>query len=134
MGATNEFLARIPRRSDGKRYWPPELKARIVAETPLEGETVKAVANRYEVIPTTVSDWRRMAREGKLVLPNLDGLDFVPVLIEEPKLPAPVPNAIRHCHWHADAYPATWSLSKKYPFFAAIRSSDRSVRYTELFE
>jgi transposase-like protein len=91
MGATNEFLARIPRRSDGKRNWPPELKARIVAETLLEGETVKAVANRYEVTPTTVSDWRRMAREGKLVLPNLDGMDFVPVLIAEPKIPAPVP-------------------------------------------
>lgn len=91
MGATNEFLARIPRRSDGKRNWPPELKARIVAETLFEGETVKAVANRYEVTPTTVSDWRRMAREGKLVLPNLDGMDLVPVLIEEPKIPAPVP-------------------------------------------
>ena len=33
MGATNEFLARIPRRADGKRNWPIELKARIVAET-----------------------------------------------------------------------------------------------------
>jgi transposase-like protein len=91
MGATNEFLARIPLRSDGKRNWPPELKALIVAETLLEGETVKAVASRYEVTPTTVSDWRRMAREGKLVLPNLDGMDFVPVLIEEPKISAPVP-------------------------------------------
>ena len=82
MGATNEFLARVPRRSDGKRDWPPELKARIVAETLIEGETVNAVAKRYELIPSTVSDWRRMARQGKLVLPNLDGMDFVPVEIE----------------------------------------------------
>jgi transposase len=37
MGATSEFLARVPRRSDGKRDWPPELKARIVAETLIEG-------------------------------------------------------------------------------------------------
>ena len=62
MGATSEFLAREPRRADGKRTWPPELKARIVAETLIEGETVNAVAKRYELIPSTVSDWRRMAR------------------------------------------------------------------------
>jgi len=84
MGATSEFLAMVPRRSDGKRDWPPELKARIVAETLIEGETVNAVAKRYELIPSTVSDWRRMARQGKLILPNLDGMDFVPVEIEAP--------------------------------------------------
>ncbi|MFA8387835.1 MAG: transposase [Pelagibaca sp.] len=91
MGATSEFLARVPRRSDGKRNWPPELKARIVAETLIEGETVNAVAKRYELIPSTVSDWRRMARQGKLVLPNLEGMDFVPVGIEAP---APVAEAL----------------------------------------
>ncbi len=90
MGATSEFLAMVPRRVDGKRDWPPELKARIVAETLIEGETVKAVAKRYELIPSTVSDWWRMARQGKLVLPNLDGMDFVPVEVEAP---APVPVA-----------------------------------------
>ncbi len=89
MGATSEFLARVPRRADGKRDWPPELKARIVAETLIEGETVNAVAKRYELLPSTVSDWRRMARQGKLVLPNLEGMDFVPVEIE-----APVPSAL----------------------------------------
>ena len=88
MGATSEFVAMVPRRSDGKRNWPPELKARIVAETLIEGETVNAVARRYELIPSTVSDWRRMARQGKLVLPNLDGMEFVPVEIETPALAA----------------------------------------------
>lgn len=29
MGATNEFLARVPRRADGKRDWPSELKAHM---------------------------------------------------------------------------------------------------------
>ncbi len=82
MGATSEFLATVPRRADGRRSWPPELKAHVVAETLIEGETVKAVAKRYELIPSTVSDWRRMARQGTLVLPNLDGMDFVPVEIE----------------------------------------------------
>ncbi len=94
MGATSEFLARVPRRADGKRNWPAELKARIVAETLIEGETVNAVAKRYELIPSTVSDWRRMARQGKLVLPNLDGMDFVPVEIEAPApLAQPLPVA-----------------------------------------
>ncbi|MEY8117816.1 transposase [Falsihalocynthiibacter sp. BN13B15] len=93
MEATNEFLTRIPRGSDGKRRWPLELKARIVAETLIEGATVNGVAKRYGLIPSSVSDWRRMARTGKLVLPNLDGMDFVPVQIEGPKplevVPAP---------------------------------------------
>ena len=61
-----------------------------MAETLIEGATVKAVDKRYELIPSTVSDWRRMARMGKLVLPNLDGMDFVPVRIEEPRLPTAV--------------------------------------------
>ena len=65
-----------------------------MAETLIEGETVNAVAKRYELIPSTVSDWRRMARQGKLVLPNLDGVDFVPVEIEAPApLAHPLPAA-----------------------------------------
>ena len=61
MEARNEFLARIPRSSDGKRRWPLELKARIVAETLIEGATVNGVAKRYGLIPSSVSDWRRRA-------------------------------------------------------------------------
>ena len=95
MKATSEFLARVPRRADGKRNWPSELKARVVAETLIEGETVKAVAQRYELIPSTVSDWRRMARQGKLVLPNLVGMDFVPVEVEAPA-PVAQPLAVTY--------------------------------------
>ena len=49
MGATSEFLAIVPRRGDGKRHWPPELRAQIVAETLIEGKTGNAVAKRYEL-------------------------------------------------------------------------------------
>jgi transposase len=62
MEAMNELLARIPRGSDGRRRWPLELKARIVVETLIEGATVNGVAKRYGLIPSSVSDWRRMAR------------------------------------------------------------------------
>jgi transposase len=51
MEATNEFLTRIPHRSDGKRRWPLKLKALIVAETLTEGATVSGVAKRYEIAP-----------------------------------------------------------------------------------
>lgn len=94
MGATSEFLARLPRRSDSKRDWPPELKARIVAETLIEDETANAVAKRNELIHSTVSDCRRMARQDKLVLPKLDSMDFVAVEIEAPApVVQPLPTA-----------------------------------------
>lgn len=92
MEAMNEFLTKIPRGPNGKRRWPLDLKARIVAETLIKGATVNGVAQQYDLMPSSLSGWRRMAREGKLVLPNLDGMDFVPVLIEEPNPPAPVPG------------------------------------------
>jgi len=71
MVASSEFLTRIPRRLDGKRNWPIELKARIVAETLVKGATVEGVAKRYKLKPSRISGWRRMARDGELVLPDL---------------------------------------------------------------
>ncbi len=89
MVATSELLTRIPHRPDGKRNWPIELKARIVAETLVKGVTVEGVAKRYKLKPSRISGWRRMARDGELVLPNLDGMDFVPVQIEVSRPPDP---------------------------------------------
>ena len=71
----------------GRRRWPDEVKARIVAESFLPGARVGDVARRHDVVPSQRTTWRRLAREGRLALPwDFAGEPepgFVPLMVED---------------------------------------------------
>jgi len=87
MCATNAFLRSlgVEVHASGQRRWPDEVKAQVVAQTLRPGATVNAVAARYGIRPNQLSAWRRMAKDGDLVLPadERDGDEavFAPLVV-----------------------------------------------------
>ncbi|MEB3421667.1 transposase [Salipiger marinus] len=71
MFAKNSFLTALGVEvfDSGQRRWPEHVKAQAVAETL---EPVSGVTARYEIMPSQLTSCRRLAKEGKLVLPAVE--------------------------------------------------------------
>ena len=75
----------------GRRGWPDVVKAAIVAESFEPGAKVSAVARRHGLSPQHLTGWRRLAREGRLVLPSSGQEPFSRLVVGDP--PAVPPEA-----------------------------------------
>jgi transposase len=73
---------------------PNEVKAKIVSEGLRPGTTVNEVAQRYGLRANSLSTWRTMARQGKLILPAPeDAIEFAAVIVDPPVSELP-PTAV----------------------------------------
>ena len=85
METTLEFLTVTKPRREVNRHWPDEVKAKIVSESLRPGTTVNEVAQRYGLRANSLSTWRTMARQGKLILPAPESaVEFAAVIVDPP--------------------------------------------------
>jgi transposase len=84
-----------------RRTWSAEDKARIVAETLNEGETVCAVARRHGLSPQQLFGWRRQARQSAAAVENAVP-KFVPAVVEATPLASVAPRRRHKRIGHAD--------------------------------
>ena len=79
------FVGEIISGGKGHRRWPNAVKGQIVAETFVPGVSVKEVARRHDLQPNHLSTWRRLAKDGKLVIPELAEADFAAIIVSGPE-------------------------------------------------
>tara|TARA_R110000868_G_scaffold399591_1_gene673461 strand:- start:11536 stop:11946 length:411 start_codon:yes stop_codon:yes gene_type:complete len=99
MFAKSSFLTALGVEvfASGQRRWPDHVKAQAVAETLEPGATVSGVAARYEIMPSQLTAWRRLAKDAKLVLPavEIDDPVFAPLVVRDETTTAPEPERHR---------------------------------------
>jgi len=78
----------------GRRTWPDWKKAEIVLESHEPSTRVCDVARRHGLAPQHLSTWRRLARDGKLPMPDVsaDLVSFAEIQISEQVEAAPTPS------------------------------------------
>ncbi len=77
----------------GRRRWPDDLKARIVAESFQEGVRVCDVARRHGLAAQHLSTWRGLARDGKLALNVSDETCYAALVLDEQPAARSSPDA-----------------------------------------
>lgn len=96
METSLEFLTTRKPGREAHRHWPDEIKAKIVSESLRPGTTVNEVAQRYGLRANSLSTWRTMARQGKLILPAPeDAIEFAAVIVDPPVSEPPTKSASR---------------------------------------
>ena len=71
-----------------RREWPAEVKARILAETYMPGETVSAVARRHGLRVDQLFSWRKLARRAAEAEGG-EAMSFAPVVVAPARPAAP---------------------------------------------
>ena len=90
----------------GRRNWPDEIKGQIVAESFSSDVSVSAVARRHGMVPSQLFGWRRLAKDGKLVLPADETAAFAPLIV-----PNATPSRPRRWFDHRRGLRLKWAAS-----------------------